>query len=324
MARVRLQRTPRADDRATPAPALHSGLVALGPYAGGVTATHVIISTHTVRHLRATLAGVAAQERRPASVTVSIDTDHADVRAAGAEAARELGLAVLIAWRAYPGQVRVGQVRNNGVRALRSARGTEVREDDWLHFLDGDSAMMPGMLAEAERVREPGDLLIGGRVLLSERQTAGFDVDALRRGVEPLATPLTREQLGERAARHARYARQLLLKRIGLTKMHKPKVLGANHACRVRMFERVDGYDETFLGAWREDDDFGRRVYLAGGRGVVAVRNVCVHHLWHPENPKKRENWTELPEAGERGCKAQRGLEAPADQGPITVQMISV
>src|SRR5438270_320196 len=44
-------------------------------YTRFVPTVHVIISTHTTRHLRPVLLGVAVQRPRPASVVVSIDND---------------------------------------------------------------------------------------------------------------------------------------------------------------------------------------------------------------------------------------------------------
>ncbi len=280
-------------------------------------ATHVLICTHTTRHLRRTLLGVAAQTPRPASVVVSIDNDKDEIRDLCAECSREMNLPMIVAWRPWPGEVRVGQVRNNGVRALLARPGCDVAEDDWMHLLDGDSVMPPGMLAEAQRIWAGRTLVIGGRVLLTEDQTAAFDESRLASGRDPVE--LSAQQRTDVATRHARYLWQLRLKPFGFVKMHKPKVLGANHACTVGMYRKVGGYDETFLGAWREDDDFGRRVYLAGGRGRVAVTNVCVYHLWHPLNPQKRENWSELPGNSTRprhepAWRPLAGLSTPAKQ----------
>ena len=287
-----------------------------------MSATHVILGTHTTRHLRATLLGVAIQRPRPATVVVSIDNDKQEIRDLCRACSAELELPLFVAWRAWPGEVRVGQVRNNGVRALLTFPESPVAPTDWLHFLDGDSVAPAGMLARAERVRAGKDLLVGGRALLTEAQTIAFDEVKLARGEEPVA--ITPAQRADVASRHAKYTWQNRLKSFGLTKMHKPKVLGANHAVTLAMYQKVDGYDETFLGAWREDDDFGRRVYLAGGRARVAVQDVCVYHLWHALNPQKRENWSELPEgrSGKTPWLARAGLCSPSAQAELKAQRI--
>jgi hypothetical protein len=282
--------------------------------------THVIVSTHTTRHLRRTLMGIAAQRARPETVVVSIDNTSVEVRDLCRACSKEFDLEIRLAWREWPREVRVGQVRNNGVRALlatRKDRARTIARDDWLHFLDGDSAAPADMLETAAALRQGSELLVGGRILLSEEQTETFDEEALIRGKAPV--DLEPAQLAEAAARHARYVRQLRLKPLRLVKMHKPKVLGANHACTADIYRRVDGYDETFLGAWREDDDFGRRVYLAGARACVAVKTVCVLHLWHPLNPQKRENWSELPDRakGRSPWLPRAGMSTPRPQDTL-------
>jgi hypothetical protein len=90
------------------------------------------------------------------------------------------------------------------------------------------------------------------------------------------------------------------------------------------MYRRVEGYDESFLGAWREDDDFGRRVYLAGGLARVAVKNVCVYHLWHPLNPQKRENWSELPidTVHARPWIPRQGLASARPQAQVRCELV--
>ncbi len=285
-------------------------------------ATYVILGTHTTRHLRLTLMGVAIQRPRPATVIVSIDNDKEEIRELCRACSAEFDLPLVVAWRTWPGEVRVGQVRNNGVRALLSRSEPAALADDWLHFLDGDSVAPPGMLSRSENVRVGKELLVGGRVLLTEEQTGAFDEVKLAHGAEPVA--ITPAQRADVASRHAKYTWQNRLKPFGVTKMHKPKVLGANHATTLAMFSKVDGYDETFLGAWREDDDFGRRVYLAGGRARVAVKDVCVYHLWHPLNPQKRENWSELPEkqVGQTPWLPRAGLGTPSPQAELRVQQM--
>jgi GT2 family glycosyltransferase len=89
------------------------------------------------------------------------------------------------------------------------------------------------------------------------------------------------------------------------------------------MYEKVNGYDETFLGAWREDDDFGRRVHLAGGSAKVAVRDCRVYHLWHPLNPQKRENWAELPSTtSSQPWLPRAGLTSPLPQSTLLVEQL--
>ena len=64
-----------------------------------------------------------------------------------------------------------------------------------------------------------------------------------------------------------------------------------------------------------------RILELEKGRRCVAVKNVCVYHMWHPLNPQKRENWSELP--GARGGYLPReGLSTAAEQAEVRVERI--
>lgn len=292
-------------------------------YTRPVPGVHLIISTHTARHLRLTLLGASLQGPLAKSVTLSIDNDLPEVRACALECAREFGLRLLIVRRSSPGEVRVGQVRNNGVRAILSnAAFAGLANDDWLYFLDGDSVAPAHLCQRAVTLSTRADLLVGGRYLLDPDQTGAFDEAAFRQSRHP--APLTPEQLRSVEQRHQRYLWQARLKPLGLVKMHKPKVLGASHGVTLTMFQRVNGYDESFLGAWREDDDFGRRVYLAGGRPSVCVKDLCVFHLWHPDNPNKRENWSELPKSiGANAWVCAEGLTTPRAQGSLTIERVA-
>src|SRR5204863_361769 len=74
-----------------------------------------------------------------------------------------------------------GGGKGRGVKRVLRGESRAQSDRDWLHFLDGDSVAPGGMLAEAERVREGFDLLVGGRHLLTEEQTGAFDETALAR-----------------------------------------------------------------------------------------------------------------------------------------------
>jgi hypothetical protein len=56
-------------------------------------------------------------------------------------------------------------------------------------------------------------------------------------------------------------------------------------------FERVNGFDENFLGWGCEDDDFGRRLRAAGVRLISVLNRTWVYHLWHPPAPTRPSEW---------------------------------
>ncbi|MHC4900247.1 MAG: galactosyltransferase-related protein [Planctomycetota bacterium] len=277
---------------------------------------HLIIPTHTTRWLRRTLVGVAGLDPPPDSVTVTSDTDEPDIRQLLEQAADELGLAVTLVCRPHQGTERLSQVRNNAIRMLLE-RG--VSSEARVVFLDGDCVPKPDLVARHLGMGSRGDLVIAFRIDLTPAQTAAFDEEALRAGRPPIIP--TASQLAALQRRHRRYRRQQLLRQLGLAKRHKPKPLGGHHSVTLAMCQAVNGFDEEFHTWGTEDDDFGRRVYAAGGTSVVAVRDIVVYHQHHPA--RAPEDWHDRPNARlfrkSRPIRCPHGIEAPLPQGAVEV-----
>src|SRR4051795_1068349 len=62
----------------------------------------------------------------------------------------------------------------------------------------------------------------------------------------------------------------------------KPSFRSGNFALARIDYERINGFDEQFIGWGCEDDDFGRRLRAAGVRAVSILNRTRVYHLWHP------------------------------------------
>ena len=124
---------------------------------------------------------------------------------------------------------------------------------------------------------------------------------------------------------HARSKRQAFLRRLGLSKGHKPKILGANFAVRFALAQAVNGFDEAFIEWGAEDDDFSHRAYAAGARPHVGVRDIIVYHQFHPTRAPGK--WADAPgvarfnEPGPTACKF--GLSSPMDQPKPVIRVYS-
>lgn len=266
-----------------------------------------VISTHTSRHLEPVLAGVAAQSRRPDRTVISCDVADAAIEEVARRAAERHGLDLLVVSRSHQGESRSSQVRNNGVRALGAGA-------DHLVFLDGDCCPDPACFAAHESLLARGELVIGFRYDLTPGQTEAFDTEALSLGRPPVS--VSGDQRRALHARDRRYRRAAWLRRFGLAKPHKPKLLSANFAVAASMFSLVNGFDEEYLGYGGEDDDLGRRIYAAGGRPVVGIREATVYHLWHPTRAARR--WADAPGIARfklnTPVRAVHGLDRPYPQ----------
>lgn len=284
----------------------------------------VIIPTHTTRHLRRTLLGVSCQTRRADLTVVSCDNDGKDLRELVAQCATEFALHTLLVQRAFTGSARSGQVRNNAVRGLlRDVWPNDTR----LVFLDGDCCPAPEVLATHETLAAAGrnGLVVGHRFDLTEEQATRFDETAIRAGRWPVQ--VTDDQVAALRSRDARYRRQVMLRRFGLTKAHKPKVLSANFSVSLKTYLDINGFDESYEGYGQEDDDFGRRAYTHGDRPIVGVRSLPVFHLYHPT--RAPEAWDRSPNArkflrearGGRKARCTLGVDHSAEQGPLIIEL---
>jgi hypothetical protein len=277
------------------------------------------IITHTTRHLRRTLLGVACSRRRADLVVVSCDGDGADLRDAVGGAAAEFGVKVTLVRRAHTGDSRSGQVRNNAVRAMIEAG---VPEDARVVFLDGDCSPAVNCFEQHVRLGASGGAIVGFRIDLTPQQTDTFDESAVKRGepparIEPAQLRMLRE-------RQTRYERALFWKRFGLGKSHKPKILSANFSCTLGAYRSINGFDEEFVGWGAEDDDLGRRLYRAGTRGVVGIDRCMVFHQWHAT--RAPGVWHNIAGATRFRMKtpvrAAHGVENPLPQPPILVERL--
>ena len=297
---------------------------ALGP-----TRVFVLIPTHTTRHLAACLASLAQQTRLPAGVVVACDTDDAAIGALLDEwwprvcevMRRRHGGAVSRLWhtgRAHQGRPHLNQVRNNGLRVLRDAGG--IAREDCVLVLDGDTMLAADAVEKHGALRAAGaELVIPYRYMLSEALTGTVDAAAvLEAGVDE-ARLADAVQTGELAARDRRYRKNLWLSRWGLTKVHKPKLVGGHHAAAWKRLVEINGFDEEYIGYRFNDDDLCRRMkgLRPRVRVEIAVKAISAYHLWHTIRAPERlqdapgyARWSrkDLP------VRCVRGIENPLEQ----------
>lgn len=276
-----------------------------------MTPPWLILTTHTTRHLRRSLLGVACESPRPRHVLVSCDVHDDSIRTLVASCSAEFSLDVTLVDRPHQNQCRLSQVRNNG---LRAATQLGASGSDLISFIDGDCSPAPDHAAKLAALPASIALVCAHRIELTPGQTEAFDESAVRDHRPPAA--ITPDQLAALDKRHARSRRQAFWRRLGLSKGHKPKILGANFAVRLSLAQAVNGFDEAFVEWGAEDDDFSHRAYQVGARPHIGVRDIIVYHQFHPTRAPGR--WADAPgvarfnEPGPAFCKL--GLYSPMDQ----------
>ena len=229
--------------------------------------------------LLAVLAGLALQTDRNFEVIVADDGSGVEHqrRLLDSDVAKQLG--VLHVWHPDVG-FTASRVRNRGVAA---SRGT------YIVLLDGDCVPERDFIANHRRLAQAGCFVNGSRVLLSPKMSAEVCAGTQRIVGRGWAYWLARRLAGDAS------------KLTGLLRL--PDWNGRTHrafswkgirSCNMGVwkadYERVDGFDESFVGWGHEDADFVLRLHNAG---LARKNGFCateVYHLWHREAARASES----------------------------------
>ena len=271
--------------------------------------TSVIITVYNrPEMLIACLRALALQTVRIEEVVVSDDGSSADAVRRMQAVFGEMPFAVRYVWQADEGY-RLAAARNN---AIRLACG------DYLVSLDSDILLLPDALAAHLRRARRGVFLAANRALASEAQTGVL----LQQGLSERVLHMFWEKADRAhlARVHHQFMRNLWLRKIGLARRHKPKILGCHFSLFREDIERINGFDECYVGWGFEDDDLTLRLYRAGLTGRSLIHEARAVHLWHPVAASRPEHPAESPNGKYFSrrhipARCQRGLQPEPGAG---------
>jgi len=191
---------------------------------------------------------------------------------------------------AAPMPVRHVWQPDQGFRAAMARnRGTLAATGEYIVFLDGDCIPQRDFIARHRALSQPGCLVSGSRILLSEALTRRVLDD----GIDIAATfPLTR--LGWRLRGDLNKTLQPLGVRwpdVGRTSRSFSwrRIKSCNLAVWRSDLDKVNGFDESFTGWGHEDSDLVVRLFHAGVMRKDGAFATEVFHLWHREAQRDQE-----------------------------------
>ena len=231
----------------------------------------VILATYNApAALRASLESFAQQTDRGFEVVVADDGSTAETS--------EL-LAALAPWLPFP--LRRAWQEDSGFRLARARNLAVARaRGDYAVFVDGDCLVLPDFIAWHRRLAQPGHFVSGKRSWLRAGTSAcwlarprghrrwrwrWFARALANRCTRPLEfVPFPDGRWRHRAAGEWRGAQ------------------GCNLGVWCRDLDRVNGFDNRYVGHGLEDSDLAVRLIRAGVRRKLGGHASPVLHLWHP------------------------------------------
>lgn len=249
---------------------------------------HLIITTHTTRHLEAVLKATSLLSPPPTTVSITCDVDKPEIKQLAQACADQFGIAIYYTAREHHNIFRAAQTRNNGVRTLMK----QGHSDGRLIFIDGDMILCRDAIQKHIDLGERFDTIACERYNLTEAQTPAISDTLLKEGRFP-EIQMPQEELQRLLKIDKKRKKNLLLKRFGLTKPAKPKLISCHFSIPIEAFIELNGFDECYQGYGCEDDDLGRRSHKHGLRYGTAASAIPAYHLYHPT--QANQNWAENP-----------------------------
>ncbi len=231
-------------------------------FGSGGPSTSVVVATYDQpAELALVLAALAAQTDPAFDVWLADDgSDPPALRAA--EALRpELPYALDGVWQPDEG---FRKMRAQNLAALRSRA-------ELLLFLDGDCVPYRNWVEVYRGAARPGEFLVGGYVFLDAEATRALTPESVRRGAhEARLDARTWWRLHSAHWRNRLYAGW---------RANRPRIRGGNFGVARDLFERVDGFDESFAGYGKEDSELRNRMRRAGARGISLWSRALLCHV---------------------------------------------
>ena len=185
---------------------------------------------------------------------------------------------------------RAAAVRNLAVERAKAECNPKV-----IVFMDGDCLASPHFIQNHLALLEPDTMVAGGRGLLTQTYTKQLEQMAEKRGpYELIAGPelfsspyrLWLSKACDRYLSMYQWTHPIFNRLRDAKPKDESLVRTCNLSLWARDFDRVDGFDESFVGWGLEDTEFAVRLIAKGIRVRSGRFATNVFHLWHPERSR--------------------------------------
>ncbi|GAB3460121.1 glycosyltransferase family 2 protein [Massilia terrae] len=262
----------------------------------------VVITTYNRPDaLAAVVEGLFEQDDKGFEIIIADDGSTANTRDCIAALAARSTVPLKHVWQPDDG-FRAAMARN---------RGTLAANGDYIVFLDGDCVPQRDFIARHRALMQPGFLVSGSRILLSQALTARVLAEHIDLGSLSLADKLRYRFKGD-----LNKVLQLLVRWPDAGRVRRRFSWRRIKSCNLGVWradlELVNGFDESFTGWGHEDSDLVVRLFHAGVLRKDGAFATEVFHLWHREAQRDQESSNRrvvLERAANKTTQAVKGLK---------------
>jgi len=173
--------------------------------------------------------------------------------------------------------------------AMARNRGTLAATGDYIIFLDGDCVPQRDFIARHRALAQPGFLVSGSRILLSQDLTERV----LREHIDVAGLGVG-ERLRYRLRGDMNKVLQTMLRWPDIGRVRRKFSWRRIKSCNLGVWKsdllQVNGFDESFTGWGHEDSDLVVRLFHAGVLRKDGALATEVLHLWHREAQRDQES----------------------------------
>jgi glycosyltransferase involved in cell wall biosynthesis/GT2 family glycosyltransferase len=232
----------------------------------------LIVTTHDRPDaLEAVLRGLAQQSDPDFEVVVADDGSATETAAMLKSWERRLQQPLTHVWQEHRG-FRAAEIRNRAILASSGA---------YCIFLDGDCIPRSDFVREHRQLAEMGWFVVGNRVLMSKQLTERVLGENLLPELWSFGDACRARLRGD-----INRLAPLLQAPLGPVRKIRPQHWWGARSCNLAVWradlDRIDGFDNSYVGWGLEDSDLLIRLLRAGVNRKDGRFSTGVLHLWHP------------------------------------------
>ncbi len=218
------------------------------------------------------LLSVKAQSVLPGEVIIGDDGSTSETQDLIERVSKDFPVPLIHVWQPDDG-FRLAAIRN---KTFARASGNYIIQSD------GDIIFHQHFIKDHLQFSKKGSFVLGSRCLLNKNISHQIITNKKKASVIEILQNSSKKHNGIRFI-SAAYINYCLQNGVRLIKY----VLGANMAFWRDDIVAVNGYNETFTGWGKEDNDIALRLYMAGIKPKSLKNAGITFHLYHPEANKE-------------------------------------